>query len=105
VTAPKTHTAEETAAIIGGDMTASWLKEKARRREIPFTMLANRYSWTTAQIAEIIAGAEYRPQPQARRAASPSRRNLAAGAEAAPAGVVTLTAKTPAWLRKVPVAS
>lgn len=99
---PKTHNAEETAAIIGGGMRASWLEEKARKREIAFTMLANRLCWTDAQIAEIIAGAEHRPQP--RRAAAAPRRKPPSGAVATPAGVVTLTAKTPAWLRKVPAA-
>lgn len=40
---------------------ASWLKEKARRREIPFTMLGGAYRWTGAHLAEIIKLSEQAP--------------------------------------------
>ena len=35
--------------------TPAWLKEKARRREIPFTLLSGSYRWTDAQVEEIVA--------------------------------------------------
>lgn len=40
---------------------ASWLKEKARRREIPFTLLGGAYRWTDAHLAEIIRIGEQAP--------------------------------------------
>jgi hypothetical protein len=46
------HTADEAAAIL--KCTASWLKEKARRREIPFTRISGSYWWTGAHLEEII---------------------------------------------------
>lgn len=94
---PKTHNAADTAAIIGGDMKASWLEEKACHRDIPFTMLANRYCWTDAQIAEIIASGE--KQPGSRRAATAPRRKPAQP-QTAPAGVAVLQAKTPRRLQR-----
>ncbi len=33
---------------------ASWLKEKARRREIPFALIGGAYRWTDQHLAEIV---------------------------------------------------
>jgi hypothetical protein len=53
-------TADEAAPILG--KTPSWLNEEARLRRVPFTMMGRSYRWTSAQLAEIIASREIRPQ-------------------------------------------
>lgn len=53
------YTAEEAAGIL--KCTANWLKEKARTRKIPFTMVGGGYRWTPAQLAEIVRSREVRP--------------------------------------------
>jgi hypothetical protein len=66
--APSVHTADEAAEILR--CTASWLKEQARLRAIPFTMLGG-YRWTDAHLEEIITLREQRPStPAARKRAS-----------------------------------
>jgi hypothetical protein len=65
------HTAEEAAAIIGGDCKASWLREKARRREIPFTMIGGSYRWTDEHLKEIVRLGEEQPSPPVIRRAPP----------------------------------
>ena len=40
---------------------ASWLKEQARRREIPFTMIGGAYRWTDEHLAEIVRLGEHVP--------------------------------------------
>jgi hypothetical protein len=83
------HTAEQAAEIIGGDCKASWLREKARLREIPHTMISGSYHFTGAHLDEIVQAFERLPQPaHAKRA--PAR---AAGAQVVP--VTMLTARTP----------
>jgi hypothetical protein len=42
----------------------SWLKEKARRREIPFTLIGGAYRWTDAHLAEIVRLGEQAPPTQ-----------------------------------------
>jgi hypothetical protein len=42
----------------------SWLKDKARRREIPFTLIGGAYRWTDAHLAEIIRLGEQAPPTQ-----------------------------------------
>jgi len=83
------HTAEEAAGIIGGACKASWLREKARLREIPFTMIGGSYHFTGAHIDEIIRSFEQQPQPAALKRA-PARRPAAITG----APVVMLTAST-----------
>jgi hypothetical protein len=53
---------------------ASWLREKARRREIPFTMVGGSYRWTADHLAEIVRLFEQSPAPQ-----TPRRRAMPAG--------------------------
>lgn len=61
---PRVHTADQAAAIIGGGCKASWLREKARLRKIPFTRLGSGYGWTDAQITETLTILEVRPEPE-----------------------------------------
>ena len=56
-------TAEEAAGILR--CTVSWLKEKARKREIPFTKIGGSYGWTPGHLAEIIRLFEHRPSGRA----------------------------------------
>lgn len=65
------YTAEEAAEIL--KCTPNWLKEHARKRKIPFTMIGGAYRWTDAHLAEIIRLGEQQPQPTfpARSAARP----------------------------------
>lgn len=52
---PLLHTPEEAADIIGSEIvTASWLREQARQRAIPFTLISGRYAFTAMQLTEII---------------------------------------------------
>jgi excisionase family DNA binding protein len=53
-------TTAEAAKNLG--CTASWLKEMARRREIPYTMLSGAYHFTSAHLDEIAAIYEVRPR-------------------------------------------
>ena len=59
---PAVYTADEAAAIL--KCTASWLKEQARRRKIPFTKIGGSYRWTSAHLEEIIRLGEHQPEPQ-----------------------------------------
>jgi hypothetical protein len=81
------YTADEAGEIL--KCKASWLKERARKREIPFTMVGGSYGWTPSHLAEIVKLFEYRP---AGRSAAPvaARRTAARSDE-----VATLTARTP----------
>jgi hypothetical protein len=62
--APRVYTADEAAAIL--KCKASWLKEQARQRKIPFTLIAGSYRWTAGHLDEILALREHRPQAPAR---------------------------------------
>jgi hypothetical protein len=80
-------TADEAAGILR--CTASWLKERARKREIPFTKIGGSYGWTPGHLAEIIKLFEHRPSG---RAGAPvaARRTASQGDE-----VPVLKARTP----------
>jgi hypothetical protein len=56
----------------------SWLREKARRREIPFTLIGGAYRWTDAHLAEIIRLGEQAPPTQL------PRRRIAAADDGTP---------------------
>ncbi|WP_367043944.1 helix-turn-helix domain-containing protein [Streptomyces sp. Je 1-332] len=74
---PRLYVPEEVAAVLG--CSAWWVKDRARRRLIPFTRVGRAYRFTGEHLAEIIRMNEARP-------ALPRQR----GAKAAPA------AKSPA---------
>jgi hypothetical protein len=59
---------------------ASWLREKARRREIPFTLIGGAYRWTDVHLAEIIRLGEVDVTPSVQV----QRRRTAATAESTP---------------------
>jgi hypothetical protein len=83
---PVIYTAEEAAVIL--KCTASWLKERARRREHPFTLLGGSYRWTPGHLKEIVRLGEQQPSPPAVRRAAPRP-----GISAAPGTVPVLRAR------------
>jgi hypothetical protein len=48
------HTADQAAAIIGGTVKGSWLKQQAREGKVPCTVMGGAYHFTDEQLAEII---------------------------------------------------
>lgn len=72
IAALRTHTPEQAAEIL--QVTASWLKEKARRREIPFSLLGGSYRFSAEHLAEIIRLFEQRPEDCERPSSKPRRR-------------------------------
>jgi hypothetical protein len=58
---PGVHTADEAALLL--KCTPNWLKEHARLRRIPFTMVGGSYRWTDAHLQEIIRIGEHQPEP------------------------------------------
>jgi excisionase family DNA binding protein len=93
---PAVYTAAEAAAIL--KVTASWLREMARRREIPYTMPGGSYHFTDAHLEEIVRLFE-RPTVSAPPPRAPVRRPPPAAPER-PAPL--LQARTPRRLRRPP---
>lgn len=94
---PMTRTAEEAAARIGGGCKTRWLKEKARRREIPFVMIGGAYAFTDAHLDEIIAILSRPAAPQSPRRSAPRR---VAPAASPSADLVMLRPGTPRGPRR-----
>jgi excisionase family DNA binding protein len=66
---PILHTVDEAAELLA--CKPSWLKEKARRREIPFTLVGGSYRFSDEHIAQIVDQFEVAPRP--RSSTSPVR--------------------------------
>ena len=99
-----THTAAETAAIIGGRCKASWLRQQARDGKIPYLMIGGSYHFSSEHITEILAAFEHRPTPTPPPAAAkPSRQRAAARptGETMPPGVTQLKPRQPRTLRRL----
>ncbi|WP_205718237.1 helix-turn-helix domain-containing protein [Actinomadura sp. WMMA1423] len=91
--------ADEVAALLKSK--ASTVKEKARRREIPFVMFGGSYRWTIEHVRAIIQQYEVTPGAE-KRPAEPRRRRKVktpAGESGAPA-VTPLRARPPQRLRR-----
>ncbi|MFF5090737.1 helix-turn-helix domain-containing protein [Streptomyces niveus] len=56
---------EEVAAVLG--CSAWWVKDRARRRLIPFTRVGRAYRFTGEHLAEIVRMHEERPERKAQR--------------------------------------
>lgn len=70
---PRLRKPEDIAAALG--CSAWWVKERARRREIPFVKVGGAYRFTDEHLTEIIALFEQRPgEPSQSRASTPRRR-------------------------------
>lgn len=76
---PRLYTAEQVAddAL---QCTASWLKEMARQRRIPFSMVGGQYRFSSAHIEEIIR--LFEQKPHAERLPTMRRRTDAASSDA-----------------------
>ncbi|MEU4617492.1 helix-turn-helix domain-containing protein [Streptomyces umbrinus] len=96
---PRLYVPEEVAAVLG--CSAWWVKDRARRRLIPFTRVGRAYRFTGEHLAEIIRMNETRPaspqQHSAARAPKPPTLRLSP-----PAAVPTarLRARSPRRARK-----
>ena len=71
---PRLHRPEDVAAVLG--CSAWWVKDRARRRLIPYTRVGRAYRFTADHLAEIIRLNEKRPAlpPQRHVPDVPSRR-------------------------------
>ncbi|MFF1687126.1 MULTISPECIES: helix-turn-helix domain-containing protein [unclassified Streptomyces] len=65
---PRLYVPEEVAAVLG--CSAWWVKDRARRRLIPFTRVGRAYRFTGDHLAEIIRMYEARPALPQQRAAT-----------------------------------
>ncbi|WP_033416858.1 helix-turn-helix domain-containing protein [Streptomyces canus] len=73
---PRLYVPEEVAAVLG--CSAWWVKDRARRRLIPFTRVGRAYRFTGEHLAEIIRMHEARPAlPQQSAAGAPARKSPA----------------------------
>lgn len=88
------HTPEQAAAIL--QCKASWLREQARLRAIPFTKIGGAYRFADAHLAEIVAMNEQRPGS----ATPPKVVRRRTGVDTEPAGVATLQARRPQRARR-----
>jgi hypothetical protein len=90
---PRLHTPQEVAEALG--CSAWWLKEKARRRLIPFTYVGGAYRFTAEHVAEIVRLYEAVPSVPQRSVpvTSPARAGTTVPAE-------RLAARPPRRLRR-----
>lgn len=93
------HSPDNASNLLNPEIiTSSWLKEMARRREIPFVLIAGKYAFTDDHLAEIIRKFEMKPGRDERPAAAP-RRRVRDSAASAPT-VTPLRARPPQRLRR-----
>jgi hypothetical protein len=90
----RAHPAEDAAEMLG--CKVSWLKEQARLRRIPFTLLGGRYCFTDQHLEQVIEIFEQQPKQEEQVTSTPRRR-----AETPPAGATPLRARRP---RRAPAA-
>jgi excisionase family DNA binding protein len=86
---PLLHTPEEAAELLR--CKPSWLRERARRRDIPFTLIGGAYRFTDDHLNWIVKHFEQQPGPTEHRAA-PRRRTPPA---TVPTGVTPLRSRKP----------
>ncbi|UFQ17117.1 MULTISPECIES: helix-turn-helix domain-containing protein [Streptomyces] len=67
---PRLYAPEEVAAVLG--CSAWWVKDRARRRLIPFTRVGRAYRFSDEHLTEIIRMHEERPAQNAQRPAAVS---------------------------------
>lgn len=92
---PILHTPEEAAELLA--CKPSWLREKARRREIPFTLVGGAYRFSDAHLTRIVQQFEQAP---GRPAAPPVRRTRPASEPAPASGPAQLKARRPRRLQR-----
>lgn len=75
------HPVEEAAELLG--CKASWLREQARLRKVPFTMLSGAYHFTDKHLEWIVERFEETPRPAA-AAPAPRRRKKTTAEQTVP---------------------
>ncbi|MEV6946948.1 helix-turn-helix domain-containing protein [Streptomyces sp. NPDC051172] len=101
VALPRLYVPEEVAAVLG--CSAWWVKDRARRRLIPFTRVGRSYRFTDEHLAEIIRMNEARPALPQQRAvkAAPAAKTPAAQLPSSPAAsTARLRARPPRRARQ-----
>ncbi len=89
---PRLHTPQEIADSLG--CSEWWVKDRARRREIPSTKVAGAYRFTAQQWAEIVETYAQRPESTPEPSVVAPRRRAQRPAQPANA-VVPLQARPP----------
>jgi hypothetical protein len=93
-------TPEQAAQQLNPDIiTASWLREQARKREIEFTMIAGKVAFTGPQLAALIEKFSVPAGPTERPATEPRRRRVRETTTDTPV-VTQLRARPPQRLRR-----
>lgn len=97
---PRLYVPEEVAAVLG--CSAWWVKDRARRRLIPFTRVGRAYRFTGEHLAEIIRMHEARPSLAQQPSASvPARKSPAPQPSPSPAvATAQLRARPPRRARQ-----
>jgi len=91
---PPLYSAGQVAKALG--CSAWWVKEQARRRRVPFTLVGGSYRFTEEHFAEIISVFEERPAGSPPAPAGPARPSQPRAAPPAAARApARLTARTP----------
>ncbi|MFF5718567.1 helix-turn-helix domain-containing protein [Streptomyces buecherae] len=98
---PRLYVPEEVAAVLG--CSTWWVKERTRRRLIPFTRVGRAYRFSDEHLAEIIRMHEERPAVNPQRpgiAAAPARKPPARQRPDATVATVRLQARPPRRVAK-----
>ncbi|WP_257137279.1 helix-turn-helix domain-containing protein [Streptomyces sp. st115] len=98
---PRLYVPEEVAAVLG--CSAWWVKDRARRRLIPFTRVGRAYRFSDEHLAEIIRMHEERPAVNTQRpgvAAAPMRKPPTWHRPGAAVPTVRLQARPPRRMAK-----
>ncbi|MEV5873486.1 helix-turn-helix domain-containing protein [Streptomyces sp. NPDC052101] len=93
---PRLYLPEEVAAVLG--CSAWWVKDRARRRLIPFTRVGRAYRFSSDHLAEIVRMHEERPARNPQRPggiAAPARQPAVRERTEAAAPTVRLKARPP----------
>ncbi|MGQ0467988.1 MAG: helix-turn-helix domain-containing protein [Sporichthyaceae bacterium] len=65
-----------TAAAEVLNVSAGWLREQVRLRQVPHTVIGNRVRFTEHHLEEIVADGQRRPAPDQPAASSPTGRRI-----------------------------
>ncbi|MFJ6811104.1 helix-turn-helix domain-containing protein [Streptomyces anulatus] len=98
---PRLYVPEEVAAVLG--CSVWWVKDRARRRLIPFTRVGRAYRFSDEHLAEIIRMHEERPAVNAQRtggAPAPTRKPPARHRPDVAVPTVRLQARPPRRMAK-----
>ncbi|WP_411076288.1 helix-turn-helix domain-containing protein [Streptomyces sp. cmx-4-7] len=96
---PRLYLPEEVAAVLG--CSAWWVKDRARRRLIPYTRVGRSYRFTGKHLAEIIRMHEARPAtPQQPTPSTASKASRSSTPSSLPVPTTRLQARPPRRARQ-----